>query len=174
MKTFEKEYIYYNNSQLVTISKWFRTHFIAVYRLLQIFQNFSPFGLRFQLRPNKSGLPLSSHLLCCRAFAVNYYSFTPCALQLRRNRQLQILGSTFQKPCHYKKQCGFCLKQLKIYSISTFMGRLEVEKRIKKTPNMVYKSYLVFYKGRYGRWKSYTAGRSNKEISNYEVFFVLF
>jgi hypothetical protein len=26
-----------------------------------------------------SGLPLSPHLLCCRAFAVNYYSFTPCA-----------------------------------------------------------------------------------------------
>jgi len=39
-----------------------------------------------------SGSPLSPHLLCCRAFAVAYYSFTPCALQLRRNRQLQILG----------------------------------------------------------------------------------
>jgi hypothetical protein len=45
MKTFEKEYIFYNNSWLAPISRWFRTHFIAVYRLLQIFQNFSPFGI---------------------------------------------------------------------------------------------------------------------------------
>ena len=39
-----------------------------------------------------SGSPLSPYLLCCRAFAVAYYSFTPYVLQLRRNRQLQILG----------------------------------------------------------------------------------
>ena len=45
MKTFEKENIFYNNSWLSPISRWFRTHVIAVYRLLQIFQNFSPFGI---------------------------------------------------------------------------------------------------------------------------------
>ena len=45
MKIFEKENIFYNNSWLAPISRWFLTHFIAVYRLLQIFQNFSPFGI---------------------------------------------------------------------------------------------------------------------------------
>ena len=40
-----------------------------------------------------SGSPFSPHLLCCMAFAVAYYSFTPCAFQLRRNRQLQVLGN---------------------------------------------------------------------------------
>ena len=34
MKTFEKENIFYNNNWLAPISRWFRTHFIAVYRLL--------------------------------------------------------------------------------------------------------------------------------------------
>ena len=45
MKIFEKENIFYNNSWLAPISRWFLTHFIAVYRLLQIFQTFSPFGI---------------------------------------------------------------------------------------------------------------------------------
>ena len=35
-----------------------------------------PFRLRFQLRPNKSGKPMVPHLLRCRGFAVDDYSFT--------------------------------------------------------------------------------------------------
>jgi len=45
MKTFEKESIYYYNSWLTLISRWFWTHFIVVCRLFLIFQNFSPFGI---------------------------------------------------------------------------------------------------------------------------------
>ena len=40
------------------------------------------------------GLSLSAHLLFRRVFAVVHYDFKPCALKLRWNRQLQILGKS--------------------------------------------------------------------------------
>ncbi len=81
MKTFEKELIIYNNSWLAQFRGGSGRTLLLCVGLSKFFKIFHP-----------SGLPLSPHLLCCRAFAVNYYSFTPCASQLRRNRQLQILG----------------------------------------------------------------------------------
>ncbi len=43
-------------------------------RFKKIFSFCLPFGLRFQLRPNKSGKPMSPRLLCCQGPAVDDYS----------------------------------------------------------------------------------------------------
>jgi hypothetical protein len=45
MKIFKKENINNIYKQINPISRYIRTHFIAVYRLLSIFQNFSPFRI---------------------------------------------------------------------------------------------------------------------------------
>jgi hypothetical protein len=75
MKIFKKEYINNFYTEIDPILRQIRTHFIAVYDFYEFFKIFHP-----------SGSPPSLHLLRCRAFAVAYYSFTPCVLQLRRNR----------------------------------------------------------------------------------------
>ncbi len=48
-----------------------------------------PFGLRFQLRPNKSGKPMTPHLLRYQDLAVDDYSCGLDALDLRYPRLLQ-------------------------------------------------------------------------------------
>ncbi len=45
------------------------------YRFKKIFSFCLPFGLRFQLRPNKSGKLMPPHLLRCQGLAVDDYSF---------------------------------------------------------------------------------------------------
>ena len=44
--------------------------------LREYFHFVYPFGLRFQLRPNRPGNPMARHLLRCQGFAVAYYGFT--------------------------------------------------------------------------------------------------
>ena len=53
-----------------------------------------PFRLRFQLRPNKPGKPMTPHLPRCQGFAVAYYGFTLGRLDVvnRRSREREIWG----------------------------------------------------------------------------------
>jgi len=83
MKIFEKDNINNIYKQIDPISRLTEHTLLLCIDFYEFFIIFHP-----------SGSPISPHLLCYRAFAVAYYSFTPCALQLRRNRQLQILGFT--------------------------------------------------------------------------------
>ena len=62
-------------------------------RLPFLLQDCLPFRLRFQLRPNKPGASISSHLLRCKAFAVVHYSCMPCALHMRQTQRLLNSGN---------------------------------------------------------------------------------
>ena len=48
------------------------------------FKKLGPFGLRFQLRPNKTGFPMSPHLLRQMPFRIDDYSETASSLYLRQ------------------------------------------------------------------------------------------